>query len=472
MRGAENGFSPFFSPDGQHLGFFTSEGLMRVAVTGGPATRLVETSPVSRGGGGARRLIVLCAVAVHRHPRVKATGGGVESLTDGDAAQNSEGHVWPDVSADGEVLLYVARRGESFAAARIVARSVSTGEQRVVVEGGTYARFAAAGRLVFAREATLFAAEFDAKTLSLRGLPQPILHGVQGDPFFGGAYYATARDHGMIYVPGDARPPGRMLLWVTPGGVESAAFPEARTFLMPSVSPDGSAVVVTLEGSHQDLWRFDTARPVLRRLTSSPGEDFGAVWSRDGRRLAYTSVRQGQEPAVYMKPADTLDGEKLLTEASVAFPNTWSADGRCPPLPRRSSALPGAEGHDWRCSDSTARRFCHSTPRRMSAGAPRCHPTSGAWRLSQSRPAAPRSSSRPGPAAGSPARCRCRAAPARCGHVTAGGSSTGAAIGCWPWTSGPVRPRTRRVSCCEDISRSRPGPTGRATTTWRQTGVS
>jgi Tol biopolymer transport system component len=115
---------------------------------------------------------------------------------------------------------------------------------------------------------------------------------------------------------------------VTPAGVESAAFPEERAFLMPAVSPDGSAVAVTIEGTHQDLWRFETARPVLRRLTSSPGEDFGPVWSRDGHRLAYTSVRQGQQPAVYVKPADTLDGETPVAEASGSFPNAWSADGR------------------------------------------------------------------------------------------------------------------------------------------------
>ena len=49
IPGTDNGFAPFFSPDGEHLGFFTSDSLMRVALVGGPPARLASASPVSRG---------------------------------------------------------------------------------------------------------------------------------------------------------------------------------------------------------------------------------------------------------------------------------------------------------------------------------------------------------------------------------------------------------------------------------------
>jgi Tol biopolymer transport system component len=152
-----------------------------------------------------------------------------------------------------------------------------------------------------------------------------MLRGVQMDPLMGGAHYAVARDGTLVYAPGDARPPGRTLLWVTPAGAEEPAFPEERTFLYPAISPDGASVAVTIEGSNQDLWRFEIGRPVLARLTSLASEDFGAVWSPDGRRLAYTSVRQGRDPATFVKPADTADGETLLVEHG--FPNAWTPGG-------------------------------------------------------------------------------------------------------------------------------------------------
>jgi Tol biopolymer transport system component len=67
------------------------------------------------------------------------------------------------------------------------------------------------------------------------------------------------------------------------------------------ISPDGTAVAVTIDGAHQDLWRFDIGRDVLARLTSLASEDFGPVWSPDSRRLAYSSIRRGQEPAVFVE---------------------------------------------------------------------------------------------------------------------------------------------------------------------------
>lgn len=85
-------------------------------------------------------------------------------------------------------------------------------------------------------------------------------------------------------------------------------------------------MVVTIEGAHQDVWRLEIGRPVLTRLTSSPTEDFGAVWSPDGSRLAYTSIPMGRGPQVFVKPASALDGETRLSELEAAFPNVWMTD--------------------------------------------------------------------------------------------------------------------------------------------------
>jgi Tol biopolymer transport system component len=327
VTGTHGGVAPFFSPDGTSLAFFTTSGLLRIALAGGPATRLAATSPVTRGGVWTRDGTIYFAASQHGGIyRVSADGGTPGAVTESDAQRNQEAHLWPDVSRDGSVLIYVARGGDSFDDAHIVARSLRTSEQRVVVEGGTFARFVPGGRIVFARGATLFAAPFDARTLSLAGTPVPVLDGVQMDPGSGASCFAVGGDGTLAYVPGDARPPGRVLLWVTAQGVESQAFPEERPFLQPTVSPDGRTAAVTIEGAHQDVWRLDVGRPVLTRLTSSPGEDFGAIWSSDGSRLAYTSVRLGRGPEVFVKPANTMDGETRLSEVEAAFPNVWLDD--------------------------------------------------------------------------------------------------------------------------------------------------
>ena len=327
IPGTENGFGPFFSPDGEHLGFFLSDSLMRIDVAGGPPRRLAATPPVTRGGvWSADGWIYYAPSQSTGIVRIKADGGTVEPVTEADAVRTQEGHVWPDVSADGSLLLYVERHGESFADARIMVRSLKTGESRVLVEAGTCPRFAPEDRVLFARGATLFAVQIDLASLSAIGPARSVLDGVQMDPLFGFSVYSPSRDGTIAYAPGDARPVGRTLLWVTASS-ETPAFPEERPFLYPAISPDGQSIAVTVEGMQQDLWRFDVGQPVLTRLTSSAGEDFGAVWSPDGRRLAFTSIREGRRPAVFVKPAGALNEETRLTDAGVIFPNAWTTDG-------------------------------------------------------------------------------------------------------------------------------------------------
>jgi serine/threonine-protein kinase len=326
VEGTANGFAPFFSPDGQHLGFFTSDALMHVALAGGPPVRVAAAAPVSRGAVWTDDgRIYFSATPSDGIFRVDAGGGRVEPVTELDQSAGEFGHIWPDVAPEGRFLVYVARRGDSFDESRIVARSLRTGLRRTIVEGGTHPRVAEDGRIVFARGETLYAVDIDPDDLTPRKPPEPILRGVQMDPLFGGACYAIARDGTLVYAPGDARPPARSLIWVTAAGAEASAFPEERPFLYPAISADGSAVAITIEGMNQDVWRFDIGRPVLARLTSSHGEDFGAVWSPDGQRLAYTSVRPGHEPAVFVKSADGVDGETLVAGSS--FPNAWTTAG-------------------------------------------------------------------------------------------------------------------------------------------------
>lgn len=58
----------------------------------------------------------------------------------------------------------------------------------------------------------------------------------------------------------------------------------------PSVSPDGTQVVFSWRG---DLWKVPTAGGLATRMTSHPGDDLRSAWSKDGKRIAFDSSRDG-----------------------------------------------------------------------------------------------------------------------------------------------------------------------------------
>jgi serine/threonine-protein kinase len=87
-------------------------------------------------------------------------------------------------------------------------------------------------------------------------------------------------------------------------------------------------VALDVREESNDIWIWDLARQTLTRLTFDPELNRGVVWSPDGRRVAFSAVRDGSEN-VYWQPADgTGVLEALTREQRGAFPNSFSPDGK------------------------------------------------------------------------------------------------------------------------------------------------
>jgi len=100
------------------------------------------------------------------------------------------------------------------------------------------------------------------------------------------------------------------------------------------LSPDGSRVAVCTEdlaNETADLYVLDAKSGTKTRLTTSARTEFvmAPVWSPDGSRIAYVTIRKGQE-GIYMRAANGQGAEELLYKNPGAFMNLtdWSQDGR------------------------------------------------------------------------------------------------------------------------------------------------
>jgi tricorn protease len=93
------------------------------------------------------------------------------------------------------------------------------------------------------------------------------------------------------------------------------------------VSPTGQRALFSARG---DVFSVPAKEGEIRNLTQTPGiRERDAVWSPDGRTVAYLSDRSG-EYEIYVRPADGSGEERQVTKGSKAwrFAPRWSPDSK------------------------------------------------------------------------------------------------------------------------------------------------
>ena len=313
----------FFSPDGQWVGFvdLANTSIKRVSVEGGPALTISESLGALRGASwGEDGMIVFAANRQRGLFRVAASGGDPEPLTTPD----DEAHRWPYRLPRGDAVLFVIRRqGQN----QIAVLSLETGEQKVLVNGGSHPRYASSGHLVYADGNSLWAVRFDPERLETVGDHFSVLDGVltKGS---GATNYSFSRNGTLAYVPRAAVL--RTLVWVHRQGREEPTGASPRAYNMLQISPDGGQVIVdVLETDTGDLWLLDLERQVEEKFTFFPGLDRWPLWSKDGSQIIFTSSRSGSGMELHAKAADGTGSVQRLVQnklgGHVAY--GWSADG-------------------------------------------------------------------------------------------------------------------------------------------------
>ena len=214
IRGTEGADGPFFSPDGQWVGFFAGGQLKRVSLLGGtPLTVCDIPTPVATGSWSSDDTIVWGGPGLTLM-QVPASGGTPTPITEFDE-ELGPSHWGPHVLPGGKVVLFTGSgSGSSGPAYWIAAQSLETGERRRLVDG-TNAHFASSGHLLFMREGSdaLWAVAFDPDSLSVAGEPVPVLDGVFLTP--GNAAHVSLSDTGtLVYVPSATRAPEYRFIWV------------------------------------------------------------------------------------------------------------------------------------------------------------------------------------------------------------------------------------------------------------------
>ena len=329
-NGPTRPYHPFFSPDGQWVGFATTEHLKKVPITGGTPITLCKVNRSRGASWGPNNTIVLAPENGSGLFTVSAAGGELQPLTTLDSENGEVSHRWPQVVPGGAVIFTSMPQGSGSADGGVIeAVSLETGERTVLHRGGSYGRWVPSGHLVYSRENTLFAMPFNIKKMKATSSPAPIVQGVTASSGNGGTQISFSDTGALAYVSGEIGVPEYPVMMMDRNGVVSTLWEEPGAYACPKLSPDGHRLSLTvLRDGNWDVWVYDLERRVSTRLTFHDGYDGDQVWSPDGEYLVFTSDRDGPENP-YRKRADgSGQAERLAEMEHDYWATSWSSDGQ------------------------------------------------------------------------------------------------------------------------------------------------
>jgi serine/threonine-protein kinase len=328
VAGTEGAYAPFFSPDGSSVGFFANGRLLKVALSGGTVTPICPVGEARGGAWSADGTIVFAPSPDGPLYRVSSAGGERSQATTLDSAAGEITHRWPQFLPDRKTFLFTAY-GNTGAAheGRVIMQSASG--RTLVHSGAVFGRYAPSGHLLYVNGGKLFAEPFDPDHVKVTGRSVPVTDDIATADLSGTAQYAFS-DTGLLAYR-RARNPKRLLQWMDSSGqmrpmrTVSAEYQEAR------FSRDGSRVLLTVSDAGQsDIWSYDIAADVLKRLTFYADNDRSGIWSPDGKHIVYASWQPdvGTFNLFLQSATGGGDPQRLTTSKNLQSPMDWHPGGK------------------------------------------------------------------------------------------------------------------------------------------------
>jgi len=357
VAGTEGAKQPFWSPDGQALGFFARGKLMKLALKGGAPVALADAMDGRGGTWSGRGIIVyqpdLVGSALFKVP---GTGGPAEPVTRLDGTQADLSHRWPVFLPDGIHFLYFVRsvneKRRGVYVGRVDAPAAMPGaplllseSEPVWVPDASDARF---GDLLTVNQRRIEVRRLDAERLMLIGDARALEWRAGAQTPYHSSLVSASQT--TLAFASDRVPFGQRLASVDRTG-DHLQLQEAEAQGWVRLSPDGRRLARQriVEGpENPDIWVDDLDRGTRLRISSAPTPDIYPVWSPDGNRLAYVTGnppgRVGQRainiaaadgsgvvetfpcpggPDTYCEPTDWLADRLFVTVRSARGGDIW-----------------------------------------------------------------------------------------------------------------------------------------------------
>lgn len=338
LPGTQGASYPFWSPDGNYLGFFANLKLQKIAVAGGTPQSLARVLAARGGSWGKQNVILYAPDPSSGLWRINADGSGAGPVTQDflDANPEQQTHRWPVFLPDGKRFLYWSGNFSNIRDDKISGiylGSLDDKQQKLLLLCRSSFGYDSAHLYYADDQKALVSVAFDPGSGQVSGNSSPIARAVGFQP---STYWTalTVSSNGTVVYNTGVGAALSVLTWEDRSGKEVGRIGEPSIIANPSLSPDGSRIAVDiadLKASNVDIWLQAANGSDNARFTFDPSEETNGIWSRDGSTIAYRSI-SSDAAQILLKRATGLEKEKALMRVKGVkddfLPNSWSADGQ------------------------------------------------------------------------------------------------------------------------------------------------
>jgi Tol biopolymer transport system component/predicted Ser/Thr protein kinase len=317
MMGTDGASDPFFSPNGEWVAFFSNGKLKKVSVFGGAPQDLCDIPGFMRGAWWFEDNTIWFGHINSTIYRVPASGGTPVEVTILDSLNKEISHRFPQPLPGGKNVLFTIKHSNisTFDEAVIATENIETHERKVLIRGGSFARYLPTGHVLYARGSAIYAVSFDLRTMEVQGSPLPVIEGGMLIPQSGDANFTVSQTGTLVYVPKGAMNDFQVrLVWYDRLGNRQPFLDSLRAYGDGTFSPDGQKLAMAIRAANDDIWVYQLGRGTLTRLTFGGGNSDLPIWTPDGKRVIYVSER-GRVYSIFSKPWDGSGAEEKLGDA-------------------------------------------------------------------------------------------------------------------------------------------------------------
>jgi Tol biopolymer transport system component len=329
LPGTENAVLPFWSPDGRSVAFYVEaeKKLKKIDLAGGSAL----TVCAARAGSASGAWLADGSIIFYEDSklmRAPAAGGEPKPIFKPDVPAPKMAQLWPRALPDGKHILFLAV-GPDRAKEGIYAADLESGQTHMVLPVRSLFEYSSAGYILYSRQQTIMAQRFDARTLTIKGDPLPLVDRAgEFNPTWGAV--ASASENGTLAY---FRPVNRdaELHWYSRDGKKLGAIAGAKNYNQLLISPDGKRVAVELNGTgttpNTTIWLLELSTGILSPFTPRADARYSdAVWSPDSQELVYSTSQAGKS-SILRKPAGGGVEQVVISPDATLYPEEWLADG-------------------------------------------------------------------------------------------------------------------------------------------------